>query len=171
MKGLALVAVALAVALTVPAAADLSGSTVTLYGPLGQLESNTTCMFAFLVTRDWSSTEHVEEVRITFPTGMILHPSTMGYTEVVHGRPSFATFCWGQEATWVEEAPEGGGIHTGELVYLWLDVTVTEGVPPGAVGTIHWRLVGSDGGTNEGYVDDHSPVDTNTWGAIKSMYR
>ena len=171
MRRLAFVGAALAIALTMPSSADLSGSTVTLYGPTGYLHADTTYMFAFLVSRDWSSAEYLEEVRITFPPGMVLHPLTMGYTRIVYGRPDFACSCWLQEAIWDEMAPEGGGLHIGESAYLWLDVTVTEGVPPGAIGAISWYLLGSDGGTNEGHVDIHTPVRPTTWGSIKSLYR
>jgi hypothetical protein len=153
------------------ALADLEGSTVELVEPAEPVDPDVTYTFTFRVCRDASSEEVVTDVVIMFcPSDLTLYGETMGYDEIVPGRPSFEQLNELGVAHW-SEVSETGGIHAGESTLLWIDVHTGEDTPPASQGLISWSVLGADGGINIGHLYFYTPVEARTWSAIKSLYR
>ena len=155
---------------SVSAWASLDGSVVLLANPIGLIDGNTYYTFAFWVDNGSYSSEYIRTVTITFPYGLAAYYSwTMGFDEIVAGRPDFNMSVSITECTWSDAY--SGGVHMLEDTFIWVDGTTFPSIPQGAVGYIHWRLDGNWGDTVEGDIQFFTPVEASSWGSIKAMYR
>jgi len=155
----------------VPSVADLEGSTVEIVQPVEPVDPDETYTFVFRVSRDMSSTEVLVEVLIMFyPTSLTLYGDTMGYDEIVPGRPSFDQINQSGAAHW-SDVSATGGIHAGESTLLWIDVHTGADTPPASQGALMWSVQGASGSVNVGHLYFYTPVEHGTWSAIKALYR
>lgn len=168
MRLTCLVGLALA-ATVVSVSADLAGSSVELVEPSTPIDPGEVYTFVFRVARDWSDDESVVGVAILFPGGFVPDMATMGYAEIVPGRPMFDTMVYGVVAAWADNT-EDGGIHMGEAADVWVDVTVNEAFDPGITIQLDWSLTGGSGGSNSGTCDISTPVESRSWSGIKALY-
>jgi len=166
-----LVPLILVVVMAASSLADLEGSVVELVQPADPVDADQTYTFVFEVSRDMSSTEILTEVLVMFyPSSLTLFGETMGYDEIVTGRPSFDQINQSGAAKW-SDVSDTGGIHAGESTLLWIDVHTSEDTPPASQGAIGWSVRGAEGGLNGGTFYFYTPVESRTWGAIKALYR
>ncbi|MBN2565170.1 MAG: hypothetical protein JXB46_05620 [Candidatus Eisenbacteria bacterium] len=159
------------VGMAVTAYADLSGSYVSLVEPQGAIVPGETYVYVFRIDRDLSSAEHVTEIDITFPPGMLPITYTMGFDELDPGRPTFLMWPYLEKASWWEQDTVSGGVHAGESMEFWVTVSTLSTLPDGAEGTIAWRIEGNQSSVNEGLVGVETPVGHGTWSQIKLLYR
>ena len=165
-----LISVLVLVLVAASAWASLDGSVVLLANPIGLIDGDTYYTFAFWVDNGSYSSEHIRKVAITFPYELaVCYSSTMGFDEIVSGRPDFSMSVFSSECTWSDSF--NGGIHMLEDTSIWVDATTFPDIPQGAVGYIHWRLDGNWGSTVEGDIQFFTPVENRSWGSIKAMYR
>jgi len=161
---------ALVIAVPLLAAASLDGSTVTMVSPLGFLDPSTTYTFAFHVDNGSYSSEYIRTIRIIFPNGLGGYwQYTMGFDEIVSGRPDFDMSVSLTTCTWTDSY--SGGIHMLEDTYIWVDCTTFSYIPPGAYAAIHWELEGNWGSDLDGYIYVYTPVEKQSWGSIKAMFK
>jgi len=151
--------------------ADLTGATVQLLEPTDPLGPDSVYTFVFEVSRDMSSTEAVTNVLVGLSYGseFTIISETMGYDEIVLGRPEFELIDGDWGAHW-HEVHDGGGIHQGESTHVWFDLLTPEDPLPGASVCLDWILLGSQGGYNAGSIYAITPVESRTWGSIKALY-
>lgn len=165
------VALALVGLLAVPSSAELDGTSVELVAPVMPITPGEAYVFVFEVSRDDNSDEYLKQIDITFPFGLVPVTHTLGYDEIEDGRPEFNSWPYLQKASWWEEHPESGGIHSGETTRVWATVQTLDIIPDEAIGSIEWSVRGNWGGEAEGECQVATPVDASSWGAIKALFR
>ena len=154
---------------TSPVIAGIDGSTVTLLSPLAPLDSTTLYLFVFNVDNGSYSSEYIRTIRIIFPYGLGSYSSSsMGYEEIVYGRPSFSTSVSVTTCTWSDTY--SGGIHMMEDCDIWVQCLTFPNVPQGAFSYINWELEGNWGSTESGSIIVFTPVEAASWGSIKALF-
>lgn len=167
-----LAAVAL-VAFVSPSQADLVGSSVALLLPDGPIDplppQAIRCRFA--VQKDSLSNESIVGIWIEFPQELRPLEWTMRCDEIEQGRPDFSGTVEDHTALWAENDPLEGGIHIAERTEIEIYIVADVLLPPGFELPIHWWLVGGGGNDVCGDIQIYTPVDSGSWGAIKSRFR
>ena len=163
-------ALLLVVIMASSASASIDGSTVTLLSPLTFLDSSTLYQFVFNVDNGSYSSEYIRTIRIVFPYGLGTYSqASMGYDEIVYGRPSFSTSVSVTTCTWSDTY--SGGIHMMEDCDIWVQCLTFPNVPQDAFAYIAWELEGNWGDTESGSIMILTPVEQQSWGSIKALYR
>jgi len=153
------------------ASGGLAGSTVTLLYPLAPIDALTAEEFGFLVEKDSLSEEYILSIHLTFPNDFRTWDGATGYEEIEAGRPAFSMDVDMFVASWEEVESSTGGVHMGESVLIWATVISSPWPPSGTWFTIEWTLVGSWGSSEGGAVYFLTPVESRSWGRIKTLYR
>jgi hypothetical protein len=174
MKTLLIVASVLALAL--PAfAQEIEGAFVDLVDPAAtELLPGEVMTMEFIVQNDSQDAEWITDVHIAFPDGFVLYPATMGYDEIVAGRPSWTMFVPPVDHTAIWEDNNGGygEVWSTESTLVRIDVLVADVL----WGCIYWHLWGDEWGADPhdvcGCIDiGFSPVRDASWSSIKALYQ
>jgi len=176
MKRLLIVLAILALATTAMAGRSIDGSVVTLVEPTDPLEPGGTYTFRFYV-ENWSEDyEYISDIIITFPDGYVLDPASIGWEEGPYW--SYSSGNWnmsvdGTVASWLDADGGYGELDDYEDCYVFVDATLPSDGPRDA---IDWLLVGDQWGDPphevSGSIDlTVTPVEADSWGAIKALYR
>ncbi len=162
--------------LAIPAWAgrEIENAEVTLVAPTS-MAPNTIYTFEFWVQNASSDAEWITNVEISFPDGFTLYPETMGFDEIVAGRPSWDMYVPPIDHTAIWEDNDGG---YGEIYSLEGTMVRIDCLTPDTFYTdcIYWHLQGDLYGAEPhevcGCIDFVvTPVEHVTWGSIKALYR
>jgi len=172
MRSIAVALLALAVA--VPAVAEIDGASLTLFSP-SLLIPGQTYTFDFVVQNASSDGEAISSIHVGFPDGFTLFESTMTVTPIVPGRPDFTMYIPPIDHTGIWEDANGGmgEIFALESTHITIDATVATVL----YGTPIFFCINGDGTGAAphqvcGCVDlVVSGVENESWSTIKAMYR
>jgi len=149
---------------------DLGESHVALLSPY-QVDPNHSYQFRFWVQNASPDGEAILSFWICFPDQYQFYPMSMGYEQIVDGRPDFMCGVHLSCPLWDGLSPSRPQILQYEGTLAWIEVYIPPSMDPGTPVSLDWTIAGTSGARVEGSVSFFVAVQKTTWGSIKGLYR